>query len=72
MIPGCGPTIIFANLFTAGAVPASAMTTAAIGQDGDVAMPLLASSKKSFLAFKFLALIPALVTGVIMMFGFGI
>jgi hypothetical protein len=69
-IPGCGPTIIFANLFTAGAVPMSAMVTAAIGQDGDVAMPLLASSKTSFFVFKLIALIPALITGVIMMFGF--
>ena len=71
-IPGCGPTIIFANLFTAGMIPVSAMTTAAIGQDGDVAMPLLASSKTSFLVFKILALIPALIVGVTMMFGFGL
>ena len=67
-IPGCGPTIVMANLFTGGVISPAAMMTTAIAQDGDVAMPLLAGSKLAFFTFKLLSLIPAFIVGIIMVF----
>lgn len=52
VIPGCGPQIVFANLFGGGAVQFPALVANSISQDGDGGFPLIAKDWKSFLVVK--------------------
>ncbi len=75
LIPGCGPQIVFANMFLSGSLGPTdgsfanksssyaSMTTNSISQDGDAGFPLIATSRKSFLFIKIINLLPALLTG---------
>lgn len=52
IIPQSGPHIIFISLFASGSIPLSILIANSIVQDGHGALPLLAESKKSFVALK--------------------
>ncbi len=54
MIPESGPHIVFVSLFAAGNIPFSILLANSIVQDGHGAIPLLAESRKGFIAMKFL------------------
>lgn len=63
IIPQSGPHYIFILLFADGAIPFSILLANSIVQDGHGAIPLLAESKKSFFAAKFINLIIGLIVG---------
>jgi len=65
LIPGCGPQIIFATLFTQGLVPFAALLANAISQDGDALLPLIAIDKRSALWASVITTIPAILFGLI-------
>jgi pimeloyl-ACP methyl ester carboxylesterase len=48
MFPGCGPQIVFANIFLMGGASAAALTANAISQDGDAGFPLIAVDRRGF------------------------
>jgi hypothetical protein len=52
IIPESGPHIIFISLFATGSIPLSILLANSIVQDGHGALPLLAESKRSFVALK--------------------
>lgn len=52
IIPESGPHIVFITLFAHGTIPFSILLANSIVQDGHGAIPLLAESKRSFLAMK--------------------
>jgi hypothetical protein len=49
-IPESGPHLIFVTLFAAGAIPFSILLASSISQDGHGMLPMLAESKKGFVA----------------------
>lgn len=63
IIPESGPHMIFVTLFAAGVVPFPVLLASSISQDGHASIPLLAESRKSFLAAKLINVIVALVVG---------
>lgn len=63
IIPESGPHMIFITLFATGTVPFPVLLASSISQDGHASIPLLAESKKSFLAAKLINVIVALVAG---------
>lgn len=63
LIPGCGPQIVLATLYVAGALPFSALIANAICNDGDALFPLLAINKKSAMWATIYSLIPAILAG---------
>ncbi|MFK4784834.1 putative manganese transporter [Fusobacterium sp. MFO224] len=63
LIPGCGPQIVLATLYVAGAIPFSALIANAICNDGDALFPLLAINKKSAMWATLYSLIPAVAAG---------
>ncbi|MCF8299398.1 MAG: putative manganese transporter [Saprospiraceae bacterium] len=65
IIPESGPHLIFVTLFVQGAIPFSILIASSIAQDGHGMLPLLAESKRGFLAVKFVNIIFALVAGII-------
>lgn len=67
MIPESGPHLIFVTLFAGGMVPFSVLLTSSISQDGHMSLPLLASSKKTFIRSKILTALAALAIGSILM-----
>ena len=67
LIPGDGPTFIFASLFTSGTIGLAPMTTAVLGQDGEIGLPLIASAKMTYITTKILILIPAFLVGMTML-----
>lgn len=70
MIPESGPHMIFIALFASGMVPFSVLLTSSISQDGHMSLPLLASSKKTFVRAKLLNAFIALAVGcILMLFG---
>jgi len=68
LIPGCGPQILLAALYTQGMVPLSALVTNAICNDGDALFPIIAMDKKSALRVTFYSTIPAIIIGSILFF----
>ncbi len=79
LIPGCAPQIVFAQIYSAGAIPFSALTANAISQDGDALFPLMAIDMKAAIVATIYTTIPALVVGVTLYyvwpyasFGFGV
>lgn len=65
IIPESGPHLIFVTLFVQGAIPFSVLLASSIAQDGHGMLPLLAESKRGFLAVKGVNIIFALITGII-------
>ena len=64
-IPESGPHLIFVTLFAQGAIPFSVLLASSISQDGHGMLPLLAESKRGFLAVKAVNIIIALIFGLI-------
>ena len=71
IIPQSGPNIIFISLFIHGSIPFSILLANSIVQDGHGALPLLAESRKSFLAMKAVNVAVGALVGILgMLFGF--
>ena len=71
IIPESGPHLLFVTLFAQGTIPFSILLASSVSQDGHGMLPLLAESKKSFVAVKTVNVIFALLTGLIgYVFGF--
>ena len=65
IIPESGPHLIFITLFAQGTIPLSILLASSISQDGHGMLPLLAESKRGFLAVKFVNIIFAFIVGII-------
>lgn len=63
IIPESGPHLIFVTLFAQGSIPFSILLASSISQDGHGMLPLLAESKRGFLAVKIANIIVALIVG---------
>jgi len=63
IIPESGPHLIFVTLFAQGSIPFSILLASSIAQDGHGMLPLLAESKRSFLAIKIVNIVIALIFG---------
>ncbi|MCF6357125.1 MAG: putative manganese transporter [Draconibacterium sp.] len=64
IIPESGPHLIFVTLFAQGSIPFSVLLAGSISQDGHGMLPLLAESKRGFLAVKIVNIIVALIIGI--------
>ncbi len=64
IIPESGPHLIFVTLFVQGSIPFSILLASSISQDGHGMLPLLAESKRGFLAVKVINIIVALIVGI--------
>jgi hypothetical protein len=62
-IPESGPHLIFVTLFAQGSIPFSILLASSISQDGHGMLPLLAESKRSFFAVKFVNMVYAIIVG---------
>ena len=65
IVPESGPHLIFVTLFAEGAIPFSILLASSISQDGHGMLPMLAESKKGFVAVKVINMIFAFIVGVI-------
>lgn len=65
IIPESGPHFIFITLFAQGIVPFSVLLASSISQDGHGMLPLLAESRKNFIAIKMVNVIIAFVVGIV-------
>ncbi|MGL4367859.1 MAG: putative manganese transporter [Brevinemataceae bacterium] len=65
-IPGCGPQILLAVLYTQGLFPLSALVANAICNDGDALFPLIAVDRRSTFYAKLYNIIPAFIIGTLM------
>jgi len=65
IIPESGPHMIFVTLFASGTVPFSILLASSISQDGHGMLPMLAESKKGFVAVKVVNMIFAIIVGAI-------
>ena len=63
LIPGCGPHIILATMYTQGLIPFSALITNAICNDGDALFPILAMDKRASFWATIFGIIPAFIIG---------
>lgn len=63
IIPESGPHMIFVTLFAAGMIPFPVLLASSISQDGHASIPLLAESRKSFLAAKLINVAVAVIAG---------
>ena len=63
LIPQSGPHMVFVTLYARGAVPLSVLLTNAIVQEGHGMLPMLAHSRRTFLAVKATKLAVGLVVG---------
>lgn len=71
IIPESGPHFIFITLFAQGVIPFSVLLASSISQDGHGMLPLLAESRKNFIAIKIVNVIIALlIGGITLMVGF--
>jgi hypothetical protein len=67
IIPESGPHLIFVTLYFSGSIPLAILIASSIVQDGHGALPLLAFSKKSFIAMKAVNLVFGLIVGLILL-----
>ncbi len=65
IIPESGPHLIIVTLFFSGMVPFSILIANSISQDGHGMLPMLAESKKGFIAVKIVNIIFAFIVGFI-------
>ena len=71
IIPESGPHLVFVTLFVQGSIPFSILMASSIVQDGHGMLPLLAESKKGFLAVKGVNVMVGLLAGLVgILFGF--
>jgi hypothetical protein len=63
IIPESGPHLIFVTLFAAGTIPFSILLASSISQDGHGMLPMLAESKKGFVAVKVINMIFGFIVG---------
>lgn len=63
IIPESGPHLVFVTLFAQGTIPFSILLASSISQDGHGMLPVLAESKRSFLAVKIVNMIFATIAG---------
>ncbi len=63
IIPESGPHLIFITLFIQGIIPISILLASSIAQDGHGMLPLLAESKRAFLAVKAVNVVVAFAVG---------
>lgn len=66
IIPESGPHLVFVTLYLNGIVPFSVLLANSISQDGHTALPLLASSRKTFLKAKAVNIIIGAVVGILL------
>ena len=66
VIPESGPHLVFVTLYLNGIVPFSVLLANSISQDGHTALPLLASSRKTFLKAKAVNIIIGAVVGILL------
>jgi len=62
-IPGCGPQIVVASLYLAGAIPFSAQLSNAIANDGDALFPAIALAPRAAFVATIYSAVPAFVVG---------
>jgi hypothetical protein len=67
IIPESGPHLVFVTMFDEGLIPFSILLTSSIVQDGHGMLPLLAHSRRAFLAVKLINLIIGLTIGALLM-----
>ena len=65
VIPESGPHLIFVTLFVSGSIPISILIASSIVHDGHGTIPLLALSKKSFIALKGVNVLVGMLAGAI-------
>jgi hypothetical protein len=65
IIPQSGPHLIFATLYAQGAIPFSILLAGSIVQDGHGMIPVLAHSRRAFLAVKAVNLAVGLLVGLL-------
>lgn len=70
MIPGCGPQIFLARLYTAGSLPFAPILANSISQHGDAIFPLLSRRRRDALRVSLASLLVAAAVGLIW-FGVG-
>ncbi len=63
IIPESGPHLIFVTLFAQGSIPFSILLASSIAQDGHGMLPMLAESRRGFLAVKVVNMIYATIVG---------
>ncbi|MGB9610242.1 MAG: putative manganese transporter [Bryobacteraceae bacterium] len=63
LIPESGPHLIFVSLYARGAAPFAVLLTSSIVQDGHGMLPLLAHSRRAFIAVKAINLVAGLAVG---------
>jgi hypothetical protein len=68
LIPESGPHLIFVTMFAQGVVPFSVLLASSIVQDGHGMLPMLAHSRREFLAIKLINLAVGLMIGAAFMF----
>lgn len=66
IIPESGPHLVFVTLYLNGIVPFSVLLANSISQDGHTALPLLASSRKTFLKAKAVNIVIGAVLGILL------
>ena len=64
IIPESGPHLVFVTLFAEGMIPFSVLLASSISQDGHGSLPLIAESKRGFLAVKSVNMAMALLVGI--------
>jgi len=65
IIPESGPHLVFVTLFASGTIPFSILLASSIVQDGHGMLPMLAESKRGFLAVKTVNIIFGAIVGII-------
>jgi len=65
IIPESGPNLVFVTLFASGTIPFSILLANSIVQDGHGMLPMLAESKRGFLAVKAVNMVFGLIMGII-------
>ncbi len=65
IVPESGPHLVFVTLFASGTIPFSILLASSISQDGHGMLPLLAESKRGFIAVKLVNVIVALIIGLL-------
>lgn len=65
LIPESGPHLIFVTLFAQGSIPFSILLASSIVQDGHGMLPMLAESKRGFVAVKFINLLVGFLFGIL-------
>jgi len=68
IIPESGPHLLFVTLYASGIVPLPVLLASCISQDGHAGLPLLAESRKTFIAAKLVNCLVALFVGFLLFY----